>query len=55
MGRSLGLKLPDQIIVIAIEARVDYNFSENLTPPIAAAVPNAANKVLDELDTLVHH
>lgn len=49
MGRTLGMKLPDQITVIAIEAKIDYNFTESLSPPIAAAVPTAARMVLEAL------
>jgi hydrogenase maturation protease len=50
IGRSLGLKLPEKITVIAINVHVDYNFTESLTPPVAAAVPIAAQKVIEALD-----
>ena len=49
MGRTLGMKLPDQITVIAIEAHIDYTFTESLSPPVAAAVPVAAEMVLEAL------
>lgn len=50
-GRRLGVPLPndDEITVVAIEAENVYDFSEELSPPIAAAVPIATQKVLDLL------
>jgi hydrogenase maturation protease len=41
MGRSLGAHLPEDITVVTIESRQVYDFSEMLTPPVAAAVPEA--------------
>ena len=49
IGRSVGLKLPEQIITIVVGVHLDYNFSESLTPPVAAAVPIAAQKVIEAL------
>ena len=49
MGRSLGLNLPDSIQVIAIEAQIELNFTENLSSPVAKAVPLAADLILNEL------
>jgi len=49
MGRSLGLNLPNSIQVIAIEAQIDLTFSENLSPPVAKAVPLAVELILEEL------
>ncbi|MBT3338836.1 MAG: hydrogenase maturation protease [Anaerolineae bacterium] len=47
-GRRLGVPLPnnDEIIIVAIESENIYNFSEELSPPIAEAVPIAAEEVL---------
>lgn len=50
IGRSLGAALPDRIDVVAIESPYVYDFSEELTPPVAAAVPQAAKIVVDLLD-----
>lgn len=50
IGRSLGAVLPDRIDVVAIESPYVYDFSEELTPPIAAAVPQAVELVMDLLD-----
>lgn len=49
VGRSLGAVLPDQITVVGIEADVTYEFSEQLSPPVAAAVPQAVQTVLNLL------
>jgi hydrogenase maturation protease len=47
VGDSMGANLPDQVTVIAIEAHNLYEFSEQLTPPVAAAVPEAVRMVMD--------
>jgi hydrogenase maturation protease len=53
IGRSLGAALPERIDVVAIESPYVYDFSEELTPPVAAAVPLAAKIVVDLLDLRV--
>jgi len=48
-GRALGAVLPDEIVVIAVEAvRVD-TFGEQLTPEVEAAIPAAIDAVLAEI------
>lgn len=49
MGRSMGAELPTQITVVAVESPYTYDFTEELTPPVQAAVPVAAQTVLDLL------
>ncbi len=49
IGRSLGAALPDRIDVVAIESPYVYDFSEELTPPVAAAVPQAVDLVMELL------
>jgi hydrogenase maturation protease len=49
VGRSMGASLPDQIDIVAVEAVALFEFSEHLTPPVAAAVPRAVKVVLDLL------
>lgn len=49
VGESMGAELPDEIIIVAIEAEMNYNFSEQLTQPIAAAVSVATQRVIDLL------
>lgn len=41
VGYSLGVHLPIDISIVAVEAQNVYEFSENLTPPVAAAMPEA--------------
>ena len=49
IGRSAGAVLPDRIDVVAIESPYTYDFSEELTPLVAAAVPLAAETVIELL------
>jgi hydrogenase maturation protease len=51
LGRSMGADLPrdEDIQIVAIEAAHVYDFTEELTPEIAAAVPVAVQKVLELL------
>ena len=49
VGRSMGAALPERITVVAIEANSVYDFSEELTPPLAAAVPRAVQQVIQLL------
>jgi hydrogenase maturation protease len=51
VGRSMNISLPDddQIIIVAVEAHSEYDFSEELSPPVAAAVPQAVRSVFDLL------
>jgi hydrogenase maturation protease len=51
IGRSLDAALPDRIDVVAIESPYVYEFTEELTPPVAAAVPQAVELVMDLLQT----
>jgi hydrogenase maturation protease len=41
MGSSVGAHLPDDISVVTIESQKVYEFSENMTPAVAASVPQA--------------
>ena len=47
VGRSMGAMLPDRIEIIAVETEQVYNFTEELSPPVAAAITPAENMVLD--------
>lgn len=51
MGRSMGAALPKQITVVAVESPYTYDFTEELSPPIQAAVPVAAQLVVDLLNS----
>jgi hydrogenase maturation protease len=50
-GRKLGADLPldKDVHIVAIEAQQVYDLQEGLTPPIAAAVPQAVRAALDLL------
>jgi len=48
-GRSMGLPLPHEVKVVAVEAAQVYDFSEELSPAVAAAIPMAVQAVLDIL------
>ena len=50
VGRTMGAALPGRVTVVAIESPNVYDFSEELTPPVAAAVPRAVQMVMEELD-----
>jgi hydrogenase maturation protease len=47
VGRTMGYDLPQSIEVVSVEAEPFYEFSEELTPPVAAAVPEAVQAILD--------
>jgi hydrogenase maturation protease len=51
VGRSMDIRLPEDqnVMIVAIEAKSVYDFSEELTPPVAEAVPRAVQAVLDLL------
>jgi hydrogenase maturation protease len=48
VGRSMDIPLPrdEDVLIVAIEAENVYDFSETLSPPVAAAVPQAVGAVL---------
>ena len=47
LGASLGMTLPTRVKVVAIEAQQVYDFSEELSPAVAAAVPEAVRQIVD--------
>ena len=47
LGRGLGVALPEEVIVVGIAASHVYDFSEELSPPVAAAIPKATQMVVD--------
>ena len=49
MGQSLGAHLPNDISVVTVESQKVYEFTENMTPAVAAAVPEAIRIILDLL------
>jgi hydrogenase maturation protease len=49
VGRSMEAQLPDQITIVGIESPYVYDFSEELSPSTAAAVPEAVKIVMHVL------
>ena len=49
VGRSMGVKLPEQISFVLVESQNVYEFSEELTLPVKSAVPEAAKIVMNIL------
>lgn len=49
VGRSMKIDLPEDrnVIIVAIEAKSVYDFSQELSPEVAGAVPEAVSTVLD--------
>lgn len=45
-AEQIGAEIPKRVDVVAIEAQNVYDFSEELSPPVAAAVPVAVEQVL---------
>ena len=52
MGRALGAHLPETIWVVGVESESSYDFSDELSPTILAAVPGAVQSVIELLDQL---
>jgi hydrogenase maturation protease len=49
MGREMGLPLPADITIFAIEVENVMDFSESSTAAVAAAIPEATTAVLEEV------
>jgi hydrogenase maturation protease len=55
LGQAMGAALPAEITVVGIKAERVYDFSETLSPAVAAAVPKAAQMVLALLAASVNN
>ena len=53
-GRQLGLAMPQEIVIIAVEVEDVVTFSEQCTPAVEAAIPRASEMVLQELGIADH-
>ncbi len=51
LGKKLGLALPQQIIIFAIEVVDVTTFGEKCTPEVEKAIPLAVSMVANELDS----
>ena len=49
VGRSMDIPLPEDenVFIVAIEAKNVYDFSQELSPAVAEAVPQAVKAVID--------
>ena len=50
LGNKVGLKMPDDYAIFAIEVEEILTFSEQCTPAVEAAIPQAVEMVLEELN-----
>jgi hydrogenase maturation protease len=52
VGRGMDILLPkdENVIIVAIEAENVYDFSQELSPAVAAAMPQAVKAVLELID-----
>ena len=57
LGKRLGLALPQQIVIFAIEVEDVTTFSERCTPEVEPVIPVCVEKVIQELngDRNRHH
>lgn len=49
-GNKLGLALPRQIVIFAIEVTDVSTFSEDCTPEVGKAIPVCVEKIIHELN-----
>jgi hydrogenase maturation protease len=54
-GQAMGAHLPDDVMVVGIEAERIFDFSEDLSPDVEKAVPHAADEVLMLLEKETHY
>ncbi len=47
LGRELGADLPEDVMVVGISIKPVYDFSEELSPPVADAIPKATEIVVE--------
>jgi hydrogenase maturation protease len=50
LGKTMGAQLPDEVLIVAIEANRVYDFSEELSPAVEAAIPAATQAVVNLVD-----
>jgi len=49
-GQQMGLHLPDEITIFAIEVENVTEFGDRLTPSVAAAIPAVTKLILEEIN-----
>jgi hydrogenase maturation protease len=50
LGRKLGLDLPGQFVIFAVQVQDMFSFAEQLTPPVENSVLECAGMVLQEIE-----
>ena len=50
LGHKIGMPMPGQIIIYAVEVADTSNFSEEFTPGVKKAIPRCIKMILNELD-----
>jgi hydrogenase maturation protease len=50
MGKKLGLALPQQITIFAIEVQDVNSFGESCTPEVTKAIPICARMIIQEIN-----
>jgi hydrogenase maturation protease len=55
LGRKMGAQLPEDVIVVGITAHHTYDFGEELSAPVAGAIPEAAQIVIRLLVNITVH
>lgn len=49
VGESMGANLPEDIFIVSIESKNVYDFTEELSPEVGAAVPRAVEIALEHI------
>src|SRR3990172_8955371 len=49
MGRTMRMKMPDNICIIAVEAENVLDFGEQCSPAVTAALPAVVGRVLNQI------
>ena len=49
LGKTMGAQLPDDVMIVGIATRQVFDFSEELSPPVARVVHSVGSIVLDLL------
>jgi len=52
LGQAMGAHLPHDIYIVGVEAKNVYDFTEDLTPSVAEALPLAVQSVINLLSSL---
>jgi hydrogenase maturation protease len=55
LGRSMGAQLPEELTVVGIAAHHTYDFGEELSRPVAEAIPRAVQIVIRLLEIIIIH